>query len=127
MQGIRLTTVTLGAPDPVSLARFYARLLGWTLGPTDDPTWVAVRNPDGGVGIACQLEKNHVRPTWPGAPGDQQMQIHLEIQVDDLQIGPAARPAVRRPDGPLPAAGQRPGLHRSRRAPVLSLGRVTVD
>ena len=32
MQGIRLSTVTLGAPDPVSLARFYARLLGWQLG-----------------------------------------------------------------------------------------------
>ena len=87
MQGIRLSTITLGASDPVSLARFYARLLGWTLGPTDDPTWVGVRNPDGGVGIACQLEKNHVRPTWPGAPGDQQMQVHLEVQVDDLQAG----------------------------------------
>ena len=40
MQGIRLSTVTLGAPDPVSLARFYARLLGWQLGPTDDLSWV---------------------------------------------------------------------------------------
>ena len=87
MQGIRLTTITLGAPDPVSLARFYARLLGWELGPTDDPTWVGVRNPDGGVGIACQLEKQHVRPSWPGKPGEQQMQLHLEIQVADLQSG----------------------------------------
>ncbi|MFT3875873.1 MAG: VOC family protein [Propioniciclava sp.] len=87
MQGIRLSTVTLGTSDPVTLARFYARLLGWTLGPTDDPAWVGVWNPDGGVSIACQLEKNHVRPTWPGAPGDQQMQVHLEIQVDDLQSG----------------------------------------
>ncbi|GAA0332840.1 MAG: VOC family protein [Micropruina glycogenica] len=87
MQGIRLSTVTLGAPDPVSLARFYARLLGWQLGPTDDLSWVAVRNPDGGVGIACQLEPNHVHPVWPGGPGDQQMQLHLEIQVDDLQAG----------------------------------------
>ena len=43
MQGIRLTTITLGSPDPVSLARFYARLLGWTLGPIDDPTWVGYR------------------------------------------------------------------------------------
>lgn len=87
MQGIRLTTITLGAPDPGSLARFYARLLGWTLGPTDDPTWVGVRDPDGGVGIACQLEKGHVRPSWPAKPGEQQMQGHLEILVDDLQSG----------------------------------------
>lgn len=87
MQGLRLTTVTLDTPDPVSLARFYARLLDWELGPTDDPTWVGVRNPGGGIGIACQLEKTHARPSWPGKPGEQQMQIHLEIQVDDLQTG----------------------------------------
>ena len=87
MEGIRLTTVTLGAHDPVSLARFYARLLGWTLGATDDETWVPVRDPEGGVGIACQLETNHLRPAWPGGPGDQQMQIHLEIRVEDLQAG----------------------------------------
>lgn len=84
---LRLTTVTLGAPDPVSLARFYARLLGWTLGPIDDPTWVAVRDPQGGVGVACQLEKGHVRPAWPAEQGEQQMQVHLEVQVDDLQEG----------------------------------------
>ncbi len=87
MQGIRLSTVTLGASDPVSLARFYARLLDWELGPTEDGTWVVVRNPDGGVAIACQLEKTHVRPSWPGKEGEQQMQVHLEIQVDDLQSG----------------------------------------
>ena len=87
MDAIRLTTVTLGAADPVSLARFYARLLGWELGPVDDDTWVRVGNPEGGIGIACQLEKHHVRPTWPGKPGDQQMQVHLEIRVDDLQSG----------------------------------------
>ena len=87
MQGIRLSTVTLGTPAPVSLARFYARLLGWELGPIEDDTWVAVHNPAGGVGIACQLEKTHVRPVGPHKPGDQQMQVHLELQVDDLQTG----------------------------------------
>ncbi|MFT3860328.1 VOC family protein [Micropruina sp.] len=87
MQDIRLTTVTLGALDPVSLARFYARLLNWELGPSGDGTWVAVRNPEGGIGIACQLEKQHARPVWPGKAGDQQMQVHLEIQVPDLQAG----------------------------------------
>jgi predicted enzyme related to lactoylglutathione lyase len=87
MNGIRLTTVTLGASDAVSLARFYARLLGWSVGAVDDATWVAVRDPAGGVGIACQQEKDHVRPSWPSTPGGQQMQIHLEIQVDDLQAG----------------------------------------
>lgn len=87
MEGIRLSTVTLGAHDAESLARFYARLLGWELGPVDDETWVAVRNPDGGVGIACQLEETHVPPVWPQNADEQQMQVHLEIQVDDLQSG----------------------------------------
>lgn len=85
--GIRLTTITLGTPDPIGLARFYAALLGWELGRSDDPTWVTVRNPDGGVGLACQLEEHHARPVWPGAPGEQQMQLHLDIQVDDLAEG----------------------------------------
>jgi hypothetical protein len=26
----------------------------------------------------------HVRPTWPAGPGDQQMQMQLDIEVDDL-------------------------------------------
>ena len=87
MPGIRFATVTLGSADPVTLARFYAKLLGWQLGPTDDPSWVTVRDPEGGVGIACQQEVHHVPPVWPGGPGDQQMQVHLELEVDDLQAG----------------------------------------
>ncbi len=85
--GIRLTTITLGTRDPVGLARFYAALLGWDVGRLDDPTWVTVRDPGGGVGLACQLEEHHVPPVWPGGPGEQQMQVHLDIQVDDLTDG----------------------------------------
>jgi len=85
---LTLTTVTLGGADPVALARFYARLLGWQF-ETDaaDATWLAVRNPAGGVGLAFQYEEFHARPVWPGRPGEQQMMTHLEIKVDDLAAG----------------------------------------
>ena len=83
MAELTLTTINIGAPDPAALARFYERLLGWKIG-FEEPGFVIVRNPGGGVGVSCQLEENYARPTWPARDGDQQMQLHLEIKVDDL-------------------------------------------
>ena len=60
------------------------RLLGWPI-TVEEPDWVLVRDPDGGVGLSFQTERYHVRPTWPAGPGDQQMMMHLEIRVDDLE------------------------------------------
>lgn len=88
--GITLTTVTLGASDVPGLARFYSRLLGWPLGDDEPGTdWIPVRDPSGGVGIAVQYEPHHLPPVWPGAAGEQQMQAHLEIRVDDLDAAAA--------------------------------------
>jgi catechol 2,3-dioxygenase-like lactoylglutathione lyase family enzyme len=81
--GLSFTTVNIGSPEPLSLARFYQQLLGWKITEAD-PTWVKLVPPDGGVGLAFQFEDAFVRPTWPAGPGDQQMMMHLEIQVDDL-------------------------------------------
>ena len=78
-----LTATVLGCPDPRALARFYQQLLGWPLG-TDDPEWVTLRPEGGGAGLSFQLEQDHVRPVWPAGPGDPRMQLHLDIQVDDL-------------------------------------------
>jgi predicted enzyme related to lactoylglutathione lyase len=87
-----LTTVNLGSPDPLGLATFYGELLGWEIG-VAEPDWVVLRNPaPGGVSLSFQLEEAHTRPVWPAGPGDQQMQIHLEVQVDELE--PAARRAA---------------------------------
>jgi catechol 2,3-dioxygenase-like lactoylglutathione lyase family enzyme len=80
---LELTTVTIGAPDPGALARFYQRLLGWEIR-TEEPDWVVLRDPQGGVALGFQSEPHHVRPVWPAGPGDQQMMMHLEIRVDDL-------------------------------------------
>ena len=73
-----LTSTVLGTPDPRGLARFYAALLGWPI-ETDEPEWVTLR--PGGPGLSFQLEADHVPPTWPQGPGDQQMQLHLDVRV----------------------------------------------
>ena len=83
MPSFSLTAAVLDSRDPQGLARFYQRLLGWPIG-SDDPTWVTLRPPGGGAGLSFQLETEHVPPVWPARAGDEQMQVHLDIEVDDL-------------------------------------------
>ena len=46
--------------------------------------------------MSFQTESAYVRPTWPAGPGDQQMSLHLDIEVDDLDtaVAHAGRPAA---------------------------------
>jgi catechol 2,3-dioxygenase-like lactoylglutathione lyase family enzyme len=83
-----LTATVLDAPDPRELAAFYSRLLGWPIG-RDEPDWVTLRPPGGGAGLSFQTESAFQRPTWPAGPGDQQMMMHLDIEVDDLDAAGA--------------------------------------
>src|ERR1022692_4914646 len=83
-----LTAVVLGSPDAGALADFYQRILGWPVG-TDEPGWVTLRPPGGGAGLSFQTEEAYVRPAWPAGPGDQQMMLHLDIEVDDLDAAGA--------------------------------------
>jgi catechol 2,3-dioxygenase-like lactoylglutathione lyase family enzyme len=83
MPSFTLTAAVLDTPDPRGLARFYRRLLGWSIG-TDDPEWATLRPEGGGAGLSFQLEPDHVPPVWPAAAGKPQMQAHLDIEVDDL-------------------------------------------
>ena len=76
-----LTGTVLDTPDPRGLARFYAALLDWPI-ETDDPEWVTLR--PGGPGLSFQREPEHVPPVWPAGPGDPRMQLHLDVEVDDL-------------------------------------------
>ncbi|MGY1778115.1 VOC family protein [Geodermatophilus sp. SYSU D00804] len=80
---IRLTAPVLGTPDPRGLARFYQRLLGWPVR-DDGPEWATLRPDGGGTGLSFQLERDHVPPVWPPEPGTQQVQVHLDLEVDDL-------------------------------------------
>ena len=85
---VRLTAAVLGTPDPRGLARFYQRLLGWPIR-DDEEDWATLRPADGSTGLSFQLEADHVTPVWPPIAGTQQMQVHLDIEVDDLAAADA--------------------------------------
>jgi catechol 2,3-dioxygenase-like lactoylglutathione lyase family enzyme len=80
---MRLTGVVLDSPNARELAAFYQRLLGWKI-QDEEPDWVTLKPPGGGTGLSFQTESQYVRPTWPAGPADQQMMLHLDIEVDDL-------------------------------------------
>jgi catechol 2,3-dioxygenase-like lactoylglutathione lyase family enzyme len=85
---MNLTGIVLDSPDARALADFYSRLLGWKVN-KNEPDWVTLVRPDGGAGLSFQTETAYVRPTWPAGPGDQQMMVHLDIEVDDLDVAGA--------------------------------------
>ena len=85
---MKLTATVLDAPDPRELAGFYQRLLGWPVG-TDEPDWVTLVPPEGSSGLSFQREPVYERPTWPAVRGRQQMMLHLDIEVDDLEAAGA--------------------------------------
>lgn len=79
----------LGAPDPRGLARFYAEVLDWQLH-SDEEGWATIAPAQAHVYLGFQLEEGHVPPVWPAGSGDQQMQMHLDIEVTDLDAAVAA-------------------------------------
>jgi catechol 2,3-dioxygenase-like lactoylglutathione lyase family enzyme len=83
-----MSATVLGTPDPPGLATFYAQLLGWDV-TWNEPDWAMIKPPGGGSGLSFQLETEHVEPVWPARDGDQQMQLHLDIAVDDLSLAVA--------------------------------------
>lgn len=84
---LTLTTINLGTDDVPTLLRFYQDLLGWMPVSEPDEFGGILGNPAGGVGLSAQYEQFHQPPVWPGSPGQQQMMLHLEIRVDDLDAG----------------------------------------
>ena len=125
MPRLTLTGTNIDAPDANALADFYRRLLGWTTR-AEEPGWVIIQAADGGGGrLSFQTETRYVRPVWPAGPGDQQMMMHLEIAVDDLEASVAHRGRAGRDAGRLPAARGRAGLPRPGGTPLLLVPAVT--
>jgi hypothetical protein len=91
---IRISAAVLDSADPRSLATFYEQLLGWTR-TVDEPArpgnppadgWVMLRPPTGGTGLSFQYVLHYQRPARPAASDKQQMMLHLDIAVDDLDV-----------------------------------------
>ena len=89
----------LDCREPRRLADFYRDLLGWAYRrgdetPTDGEDWLVLKPGDGGHGLAFQLNPEYVPPVWtpePDRPGDQQMMIHLDMGVSDVESLEAQR------------------------------------
>jgi catechol 2,3-dioxygenase-like lactoylglutathione lyase family enzyme len=81
---LKVTGIVLSAPDPRELAAFYSRLLGWQVG-TDESGWVTLDNPDGDIGLSFHIDDAYIRPSWPSDSEHQQMMLHIDIKVDDLE------------------------------------------
>lgn len=75
--------MVLETHDAHELAAFYTELLGWNVR-ADEPDWVLIGPSETGVGLSFQTEPTYVRPVWPTRPDAQQMMLHLDIEVDDL-------------------------------------------
>ena len=76
--------VVLETSDPLTLARFYAGLLQWQI-VKEEPDFVGVAPMGGHVEyLAFQRSPDYVPPAWPNEAGRQQMQMHLDIEVPDL-------------------------------------------
>ena len=76
--------VVLEARDARALGRFYAALLGWEIAKETDEE-CSLAPADGVAYLACQTSRGYVRPVWPTEPGAQQMMLHLDVEVTDLE------------------------------------------
>jgi catechol 2,3-dioxygenase-like lactoylglutathione lyase family enzyme len=77
--------VALDAPDPIELARFYSGLLGWPVAGQDE-NGASIGVPGTTSFLAFQRATTYERPVWPATEGSQQMMLHLDIAVDDLEV-----------------------------------------
>lgn len=73
----------LDTPDVAELARFYSELRGWAIYKMDEDD-AALDCGEGVAYLAIARNPDHVPPSWPCEPGSQQMQLHLDFEVEDL-------------------------------------------
>ena len=95
MRQLQLTSVTIGAPNPRELARFYARLLDAEIvadeppAPGDPPAagWAQVHS--SGLRLNFEFEASWRPIVWPSQADGQHIPQHLDILVDDLDAAVA--------------------------------------
>lgn len=83
---IRMRGPVIDAPaagEALALAAFYERLLGWRIAQSAPGGWALLESPEGSK-IEIQGLADYQPPTWPNAPSEQQMMLHLDFATDDL-------------------------------------------
>lgn len=80
--------VVLDAADGRALLEFYSQLLGVPMHNADE-SGGALDFGEGVAYLSCQTNPTYVRPVWPAPAGGQQMQLHLDFEVSDLEASVA--------------------------------------
>jgi hypothetical protein len=82
----RLTTFVIDCPRPRELADFYSAITGIPVTREDADGWVVLGDAQDREHphIAFQPAPDHVPPQWPDPEHPQQM--HLDIQVTDIDV-----------------------------------------
>ena len=91
--------MTIMAARPRVLARFYSRLLSWPyireeepgVGDPEDAGYALICPPDGVMAPAINFDyhPHFRRPRWPSAGDEPASTMHLDLGVDDLDVGVA--------------------------------------
>ena len=86
---IKMYSFTLDCKAPRELAKFYSKLLGWTVVPVQDEDYVIIAPPGTNhgayPGITFQRNPDYKPPVWPDEPDAQQQMAHLDFAVNDLE------------------------------------------
>lgn len=85
--------VVLDTDDVAALTTFYSELRGWPIWKQDDDG-AALDLGEGVAYLSIQRNPDYVRPVWPAGPGDQQMMLHLDFEVTDLEEATARAVAL---------------------------------
>ncbi|MET9291846.1 VOC family protein [Streptomyces sp. NPDC003077] len=80
----KLRSIVLDCPDPAALADFYAKVLGGRIKADKGGDWIDVVV-DGSVKVSFQRAPGFVPPSWPRPDASQQ--LHLDLDVDDMEEG----------------------------------------
>lgn len=96
---LQVTSITITAAHPRTLAGFYSRLLGWPIAQEDPPAadgpedggWTQLRPSGGETAPRLNFERDRRfrSPVWPSVDGEQTATQHLDIHVDDLEAAVA--------------------------------------
>jgi len=76
----------IDAPDPQALGMFYHQVLGWEIA-KNEPSEFCLAVPGNSetyLAFQTQTSAPWARPVWPAQEGRQQMMMHLDIEVGDL-------------------------------------------
>ena len=76
--------VVLEAPDPHALLVFWSQLLDKPIY-SESPEGGALDFGEGVAYLSVQKAEVYEPPVWPPEPGRQGMQLHLDIEVSDLE------------------------------------------